>query len=100
MADAIVWRYQVRADRIKDFEAGYGPDGTWVQFFRRDEGYLGTELIRCGTPSTYITVDSWETRAHYDAFAKQHRAEYDRIDESFEQFTTEETMIGKGEFTG
>lgn len=98
MTYAIVWHYQVRTDRIEDFVAGYGPEGTWARFFRSAEGYLGTELIRCGTAASCMTIDRWVRKAQYDAFAAQNRAEYDRIDATFGHTTVEETMIGEGEF--
>ena len=41
-----VFSYEV--DDREPFERVYGPDGSWAWFFRRADGYLGTEHVLLG----------------------------------------------------
>ena len=74
---ALVFSYEVRDPAA--FERAYGSDGEWAHFFRRGQGYIGTELLRdVETPSRYLVVDRWESADAYNAFASEHREEYMR----------------------
>ena len=74
---ALVFRYEARD--AETFEAAYGPEGDWAQFFREGQGYIGTELLRdVESPGRYLVVDRWESAEAYNAFASEHRAEYMR----------------------
>jgi hypothetical protein len=101
---ALVFSYEVR--ETDEFEAMYGPDGEWAQFFRQGRGYVGTELLRDveawaggvaggvadaraegGAPSVrggrYLVIDRWESAERYNAFVAEHREEYmRRVDET------------------
>jgi heme-degrading monooxygenase HmoA len=57
---ATLWEFTVAAARQAEFEAHYGPDGTWARLFSRADGYLGTELLRDrADPLRYLTIDRW-----------------------------------------
>ena len=74
---ALVFSYEVRD--AEAFEAAYGADGDWAQFFRQARGYIGTELLRdVETPRRYLVVDRWETAEAYNVFAAERREEYMR----------------------
>ena len=74
---ALVFSYEVRD--AEAFEAAYGADGDWAQFFRQARGYIGTELLRdVETPSRYLVVARWETAEAYNVFAAERREEYMR----------------------
>jgi heme-degrading monooxygenase HmoA len=73
----LVFSYEVRD--AEAFEAAYGADGDWAQFFRQARGYIGTELLRdVETPSRYLVIDRWETAEAYNVFAAERREEYMR----------------------
>jgi hypothetical protein len=42
----ILWRFRPVEGRESEFERAYGPSGEWALLFVRDDGYLGTELLR------------------------------------------------------
>jgi hypothetical protein len=42
----ILWRFRPVEGRESEFERAYGPSGEWALLFGRDDGYLGTELLR------------------------------------------------------
>ena len=93
---ATLWEFTVTAARQAEFEAHYGPDGTWARLFRLAEGYLGTELLRDrGNSLRYLTIDRWESREAFEAFRRAHGAEYERLDREFEGLTTREAPLGE-----
>jgi hypothetical protein len=52
----ILWEFRVRTGKRREFEGVYGPEGAWVQLFRRGEGCICTELIRdVEIPCRYLT---------------------------------------------
>ena len=46
MSFAYIWEYRVLDDQIETFRRAYGPDGDWVQLFRRAGEYVRTELYQ------------------------------------------------------
>ena len=91
-----LWEFTVAAARQAEFEAHYGPDGSWAQLFRLADGYLGTELLRDrANPLRYLTIDRWESREAWQAFRRAHTAEYERLDREFESLTTREVPLGE-----
>ena len=93
---ATLWEFTVAAAKQAEFEAHYGPDGTWARLFRRAPGYAGSELLRDrADPLRYLTIDRWESREAWQAFRRQHSAEYERLDREFEGLTTREAPLGE-----
>lgn len=91
----IIWKFAVKPGLENDFEAVYGPDGTWAQFFRRGQGYLGTELLRDAVvPGHYATIDRWESKSAYENFLTRFAEDYSAIDQECEVLTESETEIG------
>jgi len=77
------------------FEAVYGPSGDWAQFFRLDEAYQGTELVRdLRSERKYLTLDYWSSEQSYNEFRKQHQSEYGAIDQKCEAMIEAEREIG------
>jgi heme-degrading monooxygenase HmoA len=94
----IVWEFRVKAGPQTQFEQVYGHDGTWAQFFRRSEGYLGTELVQDLKDSArYLTLDFWTSQSAYERFREQHLPEYQAIDRQCEAMTEGEVELGRFE---
>jgi len=94
----LVWEFETDEARRPNFEAVYGPAGLWVEFFRKGEGYLGSELFRdVRGGCRYITVDRWASRVAYEAFRSRFAAEYAAIDARCEALTVRETFLGDRE---
>jgi heme-degrading monooxygenase HmoA len=96
---ALIWRYEVKDEARPAFEATYGPTGAWAQLFARSAGFRGTELMRADDGS-YLTLDVWRSRADFDAFLSDHRADYEALDRSTEGWTTSEIRLGEYEVMG
>jgi hypothetical protein len=54
----VIWEFQVRLGQEERFEQVCGADGVWAQFFRQDEAYVGTDLIRRPTQGYRCRVSS------------------------------------------
>jgi heme-degrading monooxygenase HmoA len=91
----ILWQFRPLEGRESEFERAYGPSGEWARLFRRDDGYLGTELLRSSEDSReYLTLDRWVSRTAYETFRHRFSREYLRLDRPFEELTEEETPLG------
>jgi heme-degrading monooxygenase HmoA len=90
---ALVFRYEARDGDA--FEAAYGPEGEWAQFFREGRGYIGTELLRdVEEPDRYLVVDRWESADAYNAFLAEHGAEYMRRADDAQFLHVQELRFG------
>ncbi|MGZ9166552.1 MAG: antibiotic biosynthesis monooxygenase family protein [Anaerolineales bacterium] len=94
----IIWEYQVKADRVAEFEHIYSSNGTWAELFRKAQGYQGTELLRdLSDLRHYITIDRWDTAEHYELFLSQRKIEYAELDAQCEGLTERESLAGTWE---
>jgi heme-degrading monooxygenase HmoA len=91
----VVWSYDVKPEQAKAFERAYGPDGEWVQLFRRAPGYVGTEMRReTDRTPRYFTVDRWISREDYHRFKENFRSEYQMLDARCAAMTEGEKKVG------
>ena len=96
-----LWEYDVPAEHAAEFEQAYGPQGDWVQLFRRGRGHLGTELHRdLQRPERYLTIDRWESRAAWEAFRAAFAREFEDLDARCGKWTRREAEIGRFEPRG
>ena len=91
----IIWEFQVKANRQRDFEKVYASDGMWAKLFKRGAGYINTELIRDPKrPQRYVTIDRWISSEAYDAFRAKWREDYDALDSYCRGLTDREALLG------
>jgi quinol monooxygenase YgiN len=91
----VIWEFHAKAGRETEFRKVYGEDGLWTRFFRRSDGYLGTELLEDEINSLrFLTLDRWASEASYLAFHCGHEAEYRKLDETCSELTANEARIG------
>jgi heme-degrading monooxygenase HmoA len=94
----IIWEYQVKEEQLVAFEKIYASHGAWAELFRKEVGYLGTELLRdSNQPQRYITIDRWTSPEDYESFRSKWESEYARLDAQCEGLTEQETLLGKWE---
>lgn len=92
----IVWEFEVRESRRREFESHYGPEGSWAQLFRAAPGYVSTELLNdCDHPLRYVTIDHWSDREQWLDFRSRHAEEYEALDRQCETLTTREAPLGE-----
>lgn len=93
-----VWVYEVSPESSDAFRELYGPNGPWVDLFRRAPGYLGTELLADrNRQGRFVTVDRWESEQAFSDFRSMFAAEFDRLDRQGEELTVRETLLGEFE---
>jgi len=93
---AYIWKYSVRSEHVGDFVAAYGPNGDWVQLFRRFKGYCQTVLLRDrGDPLVFVTIDYWRCASDWETFRKKAGVEFESLDSRCEQWTKEERELGR-----
>lgn len=94
-AFARLWEFAVVAARQAEFESHYGPEGSWVQLFRRAQGYLGTELLHDRIDSLrYVTIDRWQSAEDWHTFRRRFSDQYEALDRRCEGLTTRESPLG------
>jgi heme-degrading monooxygenase HmoA len=93
---ATLWEFRVSGDRRAEFEHHYGPQGSWVELFRKADGYVGTQLLHDRSlPSRYLTVDWWDSLEAYRRFRERFAEPYAALDRLCENLTTRETPLGE-----
>jgi quinol monooxygenase YgiN len=91
-----IWEYTVQTDHKAAFLKLYGPNGGWVNFFNRAEGYLGTDLHEdIDNSERFITIDFWASKEIRDNYRKQFVEEFNALDEAGELVTIKETPLGE-----
>lgn len=91
----LFYRYRVHPSQARAFEHAYGPGGPWSALFASHPGFRRTRLFKHkNEPGVYISIDSWESKADWDAF-RAHTAEaYARLDRDLRLLYLEEHLIG------
>jgi heme-degrading monooxygenase HmoA len=91
----ILWEFEVKPGGEQSFESAYGPEGAWVQLFRRDPGYLRSLLLKDPFRSrTYLTLDFWHSESAFQSFRSANYKAYLALDHSAENLTLRETHLG------
>lgn len=80
---------------LSKFEKIYGPEGDWVQLFKKAKGYIATDLHQdISNANRFITIDSWNTKEDRDDFRKKYSKEFELLDKHCDGFTVREKLIG------
>ena len=90
-----VWEYFVKTESLPAFEEAYHAEGTWVELFKKAEGYIATQLLKDDTKNNrYMTLDYWRTKADRDHFRQKFKDQFDLLDAHCEDFTLQENFLG------
>ena len=90
-----MWEFTAKPEAQTKFESFYGPDGEWVQLFRRSKAFLGTDFFRDqDAGNRYVTVDYFVSKAGFDDFLREFRQEYEALDRRCEGVRGSEREIG------
>jgi len=97
----VIWEFLVKREARLAFEETYGPEGAWVQLFRRSPEYIGTQLLRdLSRPGRYLTLDRWTSRNALVRFKHDHKSAYAELDQQCEALTEHEILLGEFELCG
>ena len=90
-----IWQFRVPSEKAEEFQEVYGPAGPWVALFRREIGFLGTQLLRSKAhPNIHLTIDSWESAEAWAAFLRAWGDDYAALDARCEKLTVSEGEVG------
>jgi quinol monooxygenase YgiN len=68
---AVVWQFDVKAGREKEFRELYGVDGEWTALNRQTRSYLGSSFLNDqNRPTRFLLVEYWSEMLVYE----QHRS--------------------------
>jgi heme-degrading monooxygenase HmoA len=91
----IFWEFQVKPEKIAEFERRYGSEGDWALLFRRARGFHQVVLARnTNAIGHYLVTDIWEDAQSSAQFKKDFRDAYAQLDKICESLTLEEKHIG------
>jgi heme-degrading monooxygenase HmoA len=93
----ILWKFEVDPEKVDAFVAAYNSEGVWAQLFAQAEGYLGTELLRSvdsDSRAQFVTIDRWQSSAHFDRFRTQFDTLYRTLDTQCDGMTLKESKLG------
>lgn len=94
----IIWKYQVKPERLTEFEKVYSADGAWAELFREAAGYLKTELLHDSKDvHSYMTIDRWKSSTAYETFLEIWGQTYETLDAQCEGLTESEVLLGRWE---
>jgi hypothetical protein len=78
---AVVWQFDVKRGREKEFEELYGADGDWTALNRQTRSYLGSSFLRDQNRSLrYLLTEYWSEMVVYE----EHRASRSALINSIE----------------
>jgi quinol monooxygenase YgiN len=95
MVFSYVWEYEVQSSNQEAFLKLYGPEGEWVEFFKKSAAYIRTELHQdIDNEERFITIDYWKSREACDFHRKENQREFDQLDVKGNLLTRKETHLG------
>ena len=95
MTHARVWKFRPPPGREEDFRTAYSAKGNWARLFEQAPGYRGTTLLRPqDVRDWWLTIDRWESEAHFQAFQDDFGVQYRGLDAELEGVAGEEQFVG------
>lgn len=73
---AVVWQFDVSAEKRDEFEAFYGANGAWTKLSRRSRSFLGSSFLRdLAASSRYLVIEYWSEMVVYERHHASFRQE-------------------------
>ena len=95
MTHARVWKFRPPSGREVEFEEAYSGSGNWARLFEQSPGYRGTMLLRPSEEGGWwLTIDRWESEAHFQSFQEELGIQYRGLDQELEGVAGEEVFVG------
>lgn len=92
---AVVWQFQVKPERRKDFERLYGADGDWTAVSRRSRSFIGSSFLREFTSEpTYVLVEYWSEMLPYERHLVDLSDEIAALERSRDEMLVSTTPLG------
>lgn len=96
----VIWEFEVRLDKLSEFEKMYDSKGDWAQLFCQGEGFLHTDLVQdIEKENRYVVLDHWQSRVQYLAFREAFNQAYDALDDFSRSLIIQVRLLGAFEAT-
>ncbi len=78
---AVMWQFDVKKGREKEFETLYGAAGDWTALNRRTRSYLGSSFLHDQNRSSrYVLIEYWSEMLVYEQHRTSRSALLDAIE--------------------
>jgi hypothetical protein len=78
---AVVWQFQVKPGKQRDFEKFYGADGEWSKLARRSRSFLGSSFLRDQANDTnYLLTEYWSEMVVYEKHRQSFGSDIDTLE--------------------
>ena len=92
---AIVWQFETRPGREKDFEQFYGVDGDWTAVSRNSRSFLGSSFMRDQSRGTrYLVVEYWSEMLVYERHLTDFGGEMKELESERDRFVVRMEPLG------
>jgi quinol monooxygenase YgiN len=92
---AVVWQFEVKPGKEKDFEQFYGVDGEWTAMNRHSRSYLGTSFLRDQNRSTrYMLIEYWSEMLVYEEHKSFRRDQFVSLGNQREELVASVEPLG------
>jgi quinol monooxygenase YgiN len=92
---AVVWNFQVRPGREKEFEQLHGADGEWTAMSRRSRSFLGSSFLRdLADGSRYLVVEYWSEMVVYEKHLADFSDDVEDLKQRRAAMVAETTPVG------
>ena len=94
----VLWEYQVKLDRVEEFESMYRPDGPWTHFFRDCPAFVSITLWKdLRRPGRYLVADRWTSEMMYVEFVQERATPIAELSARGARLWTSEREVGRYE---
>ncbi|PYQ79268.1 MAG: hypothetical protein DMG01_09225 [Acidobacteria bacterium] len=92
---AVVWQFDVRSGKEKEFEKFYGVDGEWTAMNRHSRSYLGTSFLRDQSRTTrYMVIEYWSEMLVYEEHKSYRRDQLETLEKQQQALVTSVEPLG------
>ena len=94
----VLWEYEVKTDRIEEFESLYRPDGAWTDLFHVCPAFVSITLWKdLRRPGRYMVADRWTSETVYDEFVREQAVAIAELSARGARAWTSEREVGRYE---
>ena len=92
---AVVWQFEVKPGKEREFEQFYGVDGEWTAMNRHSRSYLGTSFLRDQNRSTrYVLIEYWSEMLVYEEHKSYRRDQFVSLDNQRQELVASVEPVG------
>jgi quinol monooxygenase YgiN len=92
---AVVWQFEIHADKSEAFERLYGADGEWTRLSRRSRSFLGSSFLKdIAHEDRYLLVEYWSEMVVYERHVAAYSVPMKALERERERYVRRIEPIG------